>query len=205
MDLYLFIQTEPGLATTVMNTLTESKAVTRAASVTGAFDVFARIDDVDFDELTTRLVDRVQRTPGVVRTITAAGLSAEVMSIWPVPTMPLRVDPALPQALVFVRLQPGSGTVAVERLAHSKSVLSFALLTGEYDAVMQVSGRTIEDIAKKVLRDIQTVPGVVSTSTSLVAAVTPLPGRGRRKTNVTRTRVKRPIKRPAKKSRRPKR
>ncbi len=186
MDVYLFIQTEPGMATSVMNALVQAKAVTRAAAITGKHDVFARIDNVEFNELGTRLVDQVQRTPGVLRTTTSAGLPVSAAFTRPtgisIPTMPLRTAAtSQPQALVFARVQPGMGEAALKTLSQAKSVLSLALLTGEYDAVMQVSGPTVEAIARKVMREIQTVPGIVSTTTSIVAAITPFvaPGAAR--------------------------
>jgi DNA-binding Lrp family transcriptional regulator len=199
MDVYLFIQTEPGMATSVMNALVESKAVTRAAAITGKHDVFARIDNVEFDDLGARLVDVVQRTPGVLRTTTAAGLPVSAAlsgrakgPSFPIPTMPLRSAPKQPQALVFLRTQPGMGEAALRKLAQARSVLSLALLTGDYDAVLQIAGPNLEAIARKVMREIHSVPGVLSTTTSLVAAITPLvapaPARRRRRRRATAAR-----------------
>lgn len=177
MDVYLFIQTEPGLATTVMNSIVDAGMVSRAAIVTGPFDVFARIDGIEWDELAGRLVDGVHRVPGIVRTETAAALDPTTVmdTTIPIIKMPLRAATRDRVALVFASLQRGTAAEAVPALARTKGVLGLALITGNHDVLLQVAGRSIEEIAGTIMNRIHAIPGVMKTSTALVLRATPLP------------------------------
>ena len=55
-----------------------------------------------------------------------------------------------------------------------KGLLGLAAVTGEYDLILQVGARSIEQLATTVLQQIHTIPGVTSTKTSLILASTPL-------------------------------
>ncbi|MCA1831814.1 MAG: Lrp/AsnC ligand binding domain-containing protein [Actinomycetota bacterium] len=174
MDVFLFIKTEPGLAHSVMNSIVDSNSVTRAAVVTGSFDVFARIDDISWDQLAARVLEGVQRTPGVVRTESAVAIPPESLAIsGPVITMPLRGATTQRVALVFASLDAGTARSAVPELVRIKGVLGLALISGKHDLILQVAGRGIEQIAGTVVRRIQEIPGVRKTSTALVLHSTP--------------------------------
>jgi DNA-binding Lrp family transcriptional regulator len=185
VDAYVLLQTEPGLATTVMNALVESELVDRALCITGDADVFARINDVSWSELRDRLLNRLQRVPGVVRSSTSFVVPTAAVARGVSPKFPVfhRIADAGVDGLVFVGVAPGSAREVVRSLRAMKGVLGLAVVTGEYDLIIQVQGRSIEKLATTVLQEIQTIPGVTSTSTSLILAATPLreaKGRGRK-------------------------
>lgn len=182
MDVYLYIKTDPGLATTVMNGLAESGAVSRAAVVTGTFDVFARIDNIKWDDLADRLVGRVHRMPGVVSTETVAAISPDAVAVKinPLP-LPLRTVTDKKVALVFASIEAGSAAETLPSLARVNGVVGMALVTGAHDVILQVVGRSIDEIAGKVLREIHQIAGVKNTATALVLRLTPLAGRTARR------------------------
>ena len=111
MDAYVLLQTEPGLATTVMNALVESEVVDRALCITGDADVFARINDIGWPDLKDRLLNKLQRVPGVVRSSTHVVVPTGAVARGPVPLHPVfaRIaDEKAIYALVFVQVAAGS-------------------------------------------------------------------------------------------------
>lgn len=175
MDAYVLLQTEPGLATTVMNALVESSVVDRALCITGDADVFARINNVEWDELTDRLLNRLQRVPGVVSSSTSVVVPTRAFgAIGPKHPVYLPLGGGYIDGLVFVGTAAGSTRDVVRAVRAMKGVLGFAVVTGDYDLIVQVRGRTIENLAATVLEQLQSIPGVMSTSTSLILAATPL-------------------------------
>jgi DNA-binding Lrp family transcriptional regulator len=175
MDAYILIQTEPGLATTVMNALVESGVADRALAITGDADVFARINNVEWEDLKERLLDRLQRTPGVVRSSTSVAVPGEAIARGLGPSFPVHyILSRQIDALVFVNLAAGSARSVVKTLAENNSVLAYAVVTGEYDLIVQVRASSIGRLATTVLREIQEIPGVSSTTTSLILAGTPV-------------------------------
>ena len=183
MDAYVLLQTEPGLATTVMNALVESDLVDRALCITGDADVFARINDVSWSELRDRLLNRLQRVPGVVRSSTSFVVPTAAVARGLSPKFPVfhRIADADVHGLVFAGIASGSAHEVVRSVRALKGVLGLAVVTGEYDLIIQVQGRSIEQLATTVLQQIQTIPGITSTSTSLILAATPLRETKRRK------------------------
>jgi DNA-binding Lrp family transcriptional regulator len=176
VDAYVLLQTEPGLATIVMNSLVESGVVDRALAVTGEADVFARINNLEWNELTDRLLNRLQRVPGIVRSSTSIVVPTRAVVPGTAPAHPVfhELRGAGIYALVFVKIAAGSARDVVKSVRAMKSVLGLAVVTGDHDLIVQVHGRTIERLAATVLSDIQAIPGVTSTTTSLILAATPL-------------------------------
>jgi len=176
VDAYILIQTEPGLATTVMDSLVEGGVVDRAVALTGAHDLLARINNVEWDELTSRLLTRLQRTPGVVRSSTSIVVPETRAIVSPKPSAPVfhKIARGEIHGLVFVKTESGTARDVARKVRALGGVLGVVLLTGDHDLMIQVSGRSIERLATTVLGQIQTTPGVTSTSTSLVLAATPL-------------------------------
>ena len=177
MDAYVLLQTEPGLATTVMNALVESEVVDRALCITGDADVFARINDIGWPDLKDRLLNKLQRVPGVVRSSTHVVVPTGAVARGPVPLHPVfaRIaDEKAIYALVFVQVAAGSARDTVRAAREMKGLLGLAVVTGEYDLILQVGARSIEQLATTVLQQIHTIPGVTSTKTSLILASTPL-------------------------------
>jgi DNA-binding Lrp family transcriptional regulator len=187
VDAYILIQTEPGLATTVMDSLVEGGVVDRALAITGSHDVFARINDVEWEELTDRLLYRLQRVPGVVRSSSsvvvpdATRMRGGEKAFYPVFHVIARREI---HALVFAKTESGTARDVAKVARSIPGVLGLALVTGDHDLIIQISGRSIERIATTVLREVQAIPGISTTSTSLILAATPLttPTPARRKT-----------------------
>jgi len=67
---YVLIWTEVGQAAVVAAALREVPGVSEAASVTGPYDVIARAEARNIDELGRLVVSRVQALAGVARTMT---------------------------------------------------------------------------------------------------------------------------------------
>jgi DNA-binding Lrp family transcriptional regulator len=193
VDAYVLLQTEPGLATTVMNALVESNVVDRALCITGDADVFARINNVEWDELTDRLLNRLQRVPGVVSSSTSVVVPTRAFAAGG-PKHPVfaALGGGYIDGLVFVGTAAGSTRDVVRSARNLKGVLGLAVVTGDYDLIVQVRGRTIENLASTVLEQLQSIPGVTSTSTSLILAATPL--------RQAKSRARKPARRPARKS-----
>jgi DNA-binding Lrp family transcriptional regulator len=66
---YILIQARPGRAATVAAALRDVPGVLEAASVAGPYDVIARAQARDIDELGGLVVCRVQALDGVLRTM----------------------------------------------------------------------------------------------------------------------------------------
>jgi DNA-binding Lrp family transcriptional regulator len=67
---YILIQTEAGKAAIVAAALRDLPGVTETASVAGPYDVIARAQAQDLDELAKLVASRVQVFDGVTRTMT---------------------------------------------------------------------------------------------------------------------------------------
>ena len=67
---YILIQTEVGKAATVAETIAGISGVTLAEDVTGPYDVIARVEARNVDELGKLVIARVQEVPGITRTLT---------------------------------------------------------------------------------------------------------------------------------------
>jgi len=67
---YILIQTEPGKAAIVAAALRGVPGVLETASVAGPYDVIARAQAPDIDELAKLAASRVQALDGVRRTLT---------------------------------------------------------------------------------------------------------------------------------------
>ncbi|MFX4291416.1 Lrp/AsnC family transcriptional regulator [Streptomyces bohaiensis] len=67
---YILIQTEVGKASTVADVVSRINGVVHADDVTGPYDVIVRAEAPSVDELGHLVVARVQRVPGITRTLT---------------------------------------------------------------------------------------------------------------------------------------
>jgi DNA-binding Lrp family transcriptional regulator len=67
---YILIQTEVGVAGTVAAEVAGTKGVKSADGVTGPYDVIARAESADLDELAKAIVMPIQDVEGVTRTLT---------------------------------------------------------------------------------------------------------------------------------------
>ena len=67
---YILIQTEVGKAASVAQEIANLQGVTMAEDVTGPYDVIARAEARNLDELGRLVVARVQVVDGITRTLT---------------------------------------------------------------------------------------------------------------------------------------
>ena len=67
---YILIQTEVGKAAAVAKSAAQIKGVLSAEDVTGPYDVIARGQAADLDELAKAIVMPIQAVEGVTRTLT---------------------------------------------------------------------------------------------------------------------------------------
>jgi DNA-binding Lrp family transcriptional regulator len=67
---YVLIQTEVGKASQVTKSVRDLKGIVQVDGVTGPYDVIARADSADLDELAKQIVMPIQEVEGVTRTLT---------------------------------------------------------------------------------------------------------------------------------------
>ena len=67
---YILIQTEVGRAADVARAIAEISGVTLAEDVTGPYDVIARVEAGNVDELGKLVIARIQEVAGITRTLT---------------------------------------------------------------------------------------------------------------------------------------
>jgi DNA-binding Lrp family transcriptional regulator len=67
---YILIQTEVGKASHVTKEIGQIKGIVQVDGVTGPYDVIARGDAADLDELAKAIVMPIQSVDGVTRTLT---------------------------------------------------------------------------------------------------------------------------------------
>ena len=67
---YILIQTEVGKAASVAEQIAGISGVTLAEDVTGPYDVIARVEAANFDDLGRLVIAKLQDVPGITRTLT---------------------------------------------------------------------------------------------------------------------------------------
>ena len=67
---YILIQTEVGKAATVAEQIASISGVTLAEDVTGPYDVIARVEARNVDELGKLVIAKIQDVAGITRTLT---------------------------------------------------------------------------------------------------------------------------------------
>ncbi len=70
VNAYILIQTEVGKAADVARGIADVTGVTLAEDVTGPYDVIARAEAQNVDELGQLVVAKVQKIAGITRTLT---------------------------------------------------------------------------------------------------------------------------------------
>src|SRR3989442_12821678 len=130
MDAFVFIETEPGAAGVVTDRLVEAGHVARAATVTGEFDVIARIDDIEIEQLPDRLLAGVQGIEGLRRSRTSIALPLSFFNETYTMLLPVRLPPPPPplMAFVLVELEVGAAADVARELEARKDVVRGAAL-----------------------------------------------------------------------------
>jgi DNA-binding Lrp family transcriptional regulator len=67
---YVLIQTEVGKASQVTKAVNDLSGIVQVDGVTGPYDVIARANSADLDELAKQVVMPIQEVEGVTRTLT---------------------------------------------------------------------------------------------------------------------------------------
>lgn len=67
---YILIQTEVGKAASVAEAIGGITGVAMAEDVTGPYDVIARVEAENVDELGRLVIAKLQEVPGITRTLT---------------------------------------------------------------------------------------------------------------------------------------
>lgn len=67
---YILIQSEVGKAASVAHTIAGLAGVVLAEDVTGPYDVIARVEASDVDELGKLVIAKIQEVEGITRTLT---------------------------------------------------------------------------------------------------------------------------------------
>ncbi len=70
IHVYVLVQTEVGRSREVADEIAGLSGVTSAEDVTGPYDVIVRATAADGDELGRMVVGRIQKVPGITRTLT---------------------------------------------------------------------------------------------------------------------------------------
>ena len=70
VNAYVLVQTEVGVSKQVAEAIAAIDGVTFAEDVTGPYDVIARATAQNMDELGRLVTPRIQRVPGITRTLT---------------------------------------------------------------------------------------------------------------------------------------
>jgi DNA-binding Lrp family transcriptional regulator len=67
---YILVQSEVGMAASVAERIAGISGVTLAEDVTGPYDVIARVEARNVDELGRLVIAKIQDVPGITRTLT---------------------------------------------------------------------------------------------------------------------------------------
>ena len=67
---YIFVEGAQGKVMEIRDRISDIKGVKEAHSVTGPYDIIARVEGDDVGMLGEFIVSRIQAVPGVVRTLT---------------------------------------------------------------------------------------------------------------------------------------
>lgn len=75
------------------------------------------------------------------------------------------------QAIVYIRTEPGKALEILGKIKKISGVKFAAATTGRFDIVARIEVADLESIGKSVVGDIQKVPGVKLTETSLIVSM----------------------------------
>jgi len=75
------------------------------------------------------------------------------------------------QAIVYIRTEPGKALEIFERVKKVSGVKFVAATTGRFDLVVRIEVQDIAGVGKSVVEEIQKIPGVRYTETSMIVAM----------------------------------
>jgi DNA-binding Lrp family transcriptional regulator len=75
------------------------------------------------------------------------------------------------QAIVYIRTDPGKALDLLRQIKKIPGVKFAAATTGRFDIVARIDAADLESIGKSVVGEIQRVPGVKYTETSMIVTM----------------------------------
>lgn len=75
------------------------------------------------------------------------------------------------QALVYIRTEPGSALEIFKQIKNISGVKFAAAVTGRFDIVTRIEVQDLSGVGKSVVEEIQKIPGVRYTETSMIVAM----------------------------------
>lgn len=75
------------------------------------------------------------------------------------------------QAIVYIRTDPGKALDLLKKVKALPGIKFAAATTGRFDIVARIEAEDLEAIGKSVVGEIQKIPGVRYTETSLIVAM----------------------------------
>ena len=82
-----------------------------------------------------------------------------------------QVDPAHVTALIELKISPRKDTGfddVAKRIMELEEVDSVYLMSGSYDLLVEINGKSLQEVAMFVARSLSTIDGVLSTATSFL-------------------------------------
>ncbi len=184
MDAYVLLRTEPGRTRDAAERLTRlaGDGIRQVVVITGDWDVLVALDVADPHQLGEVVMGQVLDDETITESQTAVVLNPPARDPTPPkPTpkpkpMPVRGrDPFV--ALVFADLDLAQGREfeggwdtwlggVMDSLAETGGVAGAAVVTGEYDLLIEVGGATWDECSQGIL-SIATIPGIAGTTTAV--------------------------------------
>lgn len=83
------------------------------------------------------------------------------------------MSPNLPPTVAFVRIRAAQGRVrdVLESVSELPGFIGAAAVAGSFDILLEIGGRTVGDVSKVLLDDLQRVGGITSSVTSFATEV----------------------------------
>jgi DNA-binding Lrp family transcriptional regulator len=177
MDAFVFVRTETGRTRETADRAAglAGSGIRQSVVLTGEWDVLVAVEADDPVALGSILMDQVLTDEAIAESQTAVAVAYAI----PLP-MPVRGVEEV-TSLVLAKLDPSLGREhaggwnawldgTFEALAATPGVVGGALITGEYDLLLEVGGDTWDTVSEGIVA-VAALPGIAATSTAV--AVTP--------------------------------
>jgi DNA-binding Lrp family transcriptional regulator len=163
MEAYVYLRVRPGAMSGVLSSLATRSGVRKAMSVVGDWDVMLQVEGSDMATMATTVLAQIHEIEGVLRTLTAPVVPPDRIGVvgWGTFQSPGIVRDA---CYVHVKAEAGAAAGLAERLSEIADVSGVAVLGGEFDLLVCVA-QPWEVASGVILEHIQSLPGIVSTST----------------------------------------
>lgn len=168
MDAYVYLRVAPGKVEDVVIALRGARGVRHAIAVVGEWDIMAAVEGTEFRQIADTVLRRVQSIDGVLHTVTTPVVPLEMLGsrggglAWP--TIPMHREGEA--SYVHIRGAAGSVIGIVEALAELDAVSGVAVVAGSYDVLAEIP-LPWEQAAAVILEQIHSIPGILTTSTSV--------------------------------------